>query len=111
MGPQSSTITLHDIRSCIDRTFVLFLSHLWTPFKNWQLGDRVSINLEAPNADRLSHLAPQKQFNDQLLAPFKWFDEFRSTLPPNLAWDGRWPSSTIKKSAVTYLHSRCNRHA
>ncbi len=61
-----------------------------------QLGDRVSINLEAPNPDRLLHLAPQKQFNVQLLAPFKWFDEFRSTLPPHSAWDSRWPSSTTQ---------------
>jgi len=50
-----------------------------------QLGDRVSINLEAPNA-----------FSDQLLAPFKWFDEIRSTLPPNSTWDNRWPSSTTQ---------------
>jgi predicted DNA-binding helix-hairpin-helix protein len=61
-----------------------------------QLGDRVSINLEAPNAKRLLDLAPQKHFADQLLAPFRWIDEIRSTMHPQAAWDGRWPSSTTQ---------------
>ncbi len=32
------------------------------------LADRVSINLEAPNAGRLERLAPQKNFDRELLA-------------------------------------------
>jgi predicted DNA-binding helix-hairpin-helix protein len=61
-----------------------------------QLGDRVSINLEAPNAKRLAYLAPQKQFVDQLIAPFRWIDEIRSGMDPQSAWDSRWPSSTTQ---------------
>lgn len=61
-----------------------------------QLGDRVSINLEAPNPARLLELAPQKRFADQLVAPFHWINEIRSTLSPDSAWDGRWPSSTTQ---------------
>jgi predicted DNA-binding helix-hairpin-helix protein len=61
-----------------------------------QLGDRVSINLEAPNAKRLMDLAPQKHFANQLVAPFRWIDEFRSMKNSQIAWDGRWPSSTTQ---------------
>ena len=34
-----------------------------------RLADRVSINLEAPNTDRLHKLAPRKQFIEELLQP------------------------------------------
>jgi predicted DNA-binding helix-hairpin-helix protein len=61
-----------------------------------QLGDRVSINLEAPNSDRLFDLAPQKKFAEQLVAPFHWIDDIRSSVSPHSAWDGRWPSSTTQ---------------
>lgn len=37
-----------------------------------QLADRVSINLEAPNPQRLNQLAPQKAFQHDLLQPLKW---------------------------------------
>jgi predicted DNA-binding helix-hairpin-helix protein len=61
-----------------------------------QLGDRVSINLEAPNPKRLLDLAPQKQFAEQLVAPFHWIDDIRSSVSPRTAWDERWPSSTTQ---------------
>jgi predicted DNA-binding helix-hairpin-helix protein len=37
-----------------------------------QIADRVSINLEAPNAIRLEGLAPSKTFLDELLQPLRW---------------------------------------
>jgi predicted DNA-binding helix-hairpin-helix protein len=61
-----------------------------------QLGDRVSINLEAPNAQRLRDLAPRKRFQEELLAPFQWMEEVRTTVSPLTTWDGRWPSSTTQ---------------
>lgn len=42
-----------------------------------QLADRVSANLEAPNAPRLAHIAPQKQFDHELLTPLKWIEDLR----------------------------------
>ena len=42
------------------------------------LASRVSINLEAPNADRLPALAPSKSFDAELLPPLRWASEARS---------------------------------
>ena len=42
-----------------------------------QLADRVSVNLEAPNNNRLARLAPHKQFTEELLQPLKWVEEIR----------------------------------
>jgi len=64
--------------------------------RSMQLADRVSVNLEAPNAKRLQALAPHKQFFDELLAPLRWIDEIRTTQPPTAAWSGRWPSSVTQ---------------
>jgi predicted DNA-binding helix-hairpin-helix protein len=61
-----------------------------------QLADRVSINLEAPNPERLALLAPHKQFTDELLQPLMWMDEIRRTQPAYLGWNGRWPSSVTQ---------------
>lgn len=36
-----------------------------------ELADRVSVNLEAPNSDRLARLSSTKQFADELLAPLR----------------------------------------
>jgi len=58
-----------------------------------RLADRVSINLEAPNARRLPDLAPQKHFLPQLLTPLRWIHEIRRGLPPSNVWKNRWPSS------------------
>ena len=57
-----------------------------------QLADRVSVNLEAPNSERLSKLAPHKVFMEELLQPLKWVDEIRRTQRPYAAYNGRWPS-------------------
>ena len=61
-----------------------------------QLADRVSINLEAPNDNRLAKLAPHKQFVEELLQPLKWMDEIRRTQPAWRGWKGRWPSSVTQ---------------
>ena len=61
-----------------------------------QLADRVSVNLEAPNTERLSCLAPHKQFIEELLQPLKWMDEIRRTQPAYRGWKGRWPSSVTQ---------------
>jgi len=65
------------------------------------LADRVSVNLEAPNSQRLSQLAPHKQFIEELLQPLKWVDEIRRTQPPPLRQSHdtrqpRWPSSVTQ---------------
>jgi predicted DNA-binding helix-hairpin-helix protein len=61
-----------------------------------QLSDRVSVNLEAPNHDRLAMLAPQKRFFEELLQPLKWIEEIRQTQPAQRGWNGRWPSSVTQ---------------
>jgi predicted DNA-binding helix-hairpin-helix protein len=57
-----------------------------------QLADRISINLEAPNTERLKHLAPHKIFIEELLRPLQWAEEIRQTQSPRSTWSGRWPS-------------------
>jgi predicted DNA-binding helix-hairpin-helix protein len=61
-----------------------------------QLADRVSVNLEAPNTERLARLAPQKVFLEELLQPLRWVENIRRTQRPSLGWNGRWPSSTTQ---------------
>ncbi len=61
-----------------------------------QLADRVSVNLEAPNTERLLRLAPHKQFIDELIAPLKLVEHIRRTQPPTRNWSGRWPSTTTQ---------------
>jgi predicted DNA-binding helix-hairpin-helix protein len=61
-----------------------------------QLADRVSVNLEAPNTRRLSLLAPQKMFMDELLQPLRTVEHIRQTQPGYRGWNGRWPSSTTQ---------------
>jgi len=61
-----------------------------------QLADRVSVNLEAPNTERLARLAPHKVFMEELLQPLKWADEIRRTENPNRAWKGVWPSTVTQ---------------
>src|SRR5512135_1831727 len=59
-----------------------------------QLADRVSVNLEAPNTERLARLAPHKGFLAELVTPMKWVDEIRRSQPANKGWNGHWPSTT-----------------
>ena len=61
-----------------------------------QLADRVSVNLEAPNTNRLATLAPHKQFMAELLQPLKWVEEIRKSQPAYKGWNGRWPSTTTQ---------------
>jgi predicted DNA-binding helix-hairpin-helix protein len=60
------------------------------------LADRVSVNLEAPNTERLARLAPHKAFMDELLRPLRWVDEIRRSTPPVHAWNQRWPSTVTQ---------------
>lgn len=61
-----------------------------------QLADRVSINLEAPNTERLSKLAPNKNFFEELFRPLKWAEEIRQTQPAYKGWNGQWPSTVTQ---------------
>ena len=55
-----------------------------------RLADRVSVNLEAPNAERLACLAPLKTFSEELLQRLRWIEDIRRETP------ARWPSSTTQ---------------
>lgn len=57
-----------------------------------QLADRVSVNLEAPNAERLPKLAPRKFFWEELMRPLQWAHEIRSSLSASQNIKGKWPS-------------------
>ena len=61
-----------------------------------QLADRVSVNLEAPNTERLSKLAPHKVFLEELLQPLKWVEEIRQSQPAYKFWNGRYPSTVTQ---------------
>jgi len=61
-----------------------------------QLADRVSINLEAPNAERLAQLAPHKGFFNEIVQPLQWVEQIRRTLPAQQGWQGRWPSAVTQ---------------
>ena len=57
------------------------------------LADRVSINLEAPNTERLRNLAPKKEFLHELIEPLRWAQEIRTYTRDYQAWKGTWPST------------------
>ena len=61
-----------------------------------QLADRVSVNLEAPNTERLARLAPHKQFVEELLRPLRWVEEIRQSQPAYKGWNGHWPSTVTQ---------------
>ena len=61
-----------------------------------QLADRVSINLEAPNTERLAKLAPNKTFIEELFRPLRWVEEIRQSQPAYQGWNGRWPSTVTQ---------------
>jgi len=65
-------------------------------YRAMQLADRVSINLEAPNTERLSKLAPHKIFLEELLQPLKWVEEIRKAVPAYKFWNGRAPSTVTQ---------------
>lgn len=60
------------------------------------LADRLSVNLEAPTPAALARLAPEKAFQQDLVTPLHWIEEFRQQRPAHQAWNGRWPSSTTQ---------------
>ena len=60
------------------------------------LADRVSINLEAPNSDKLNKLAPCKSFSSELLPALRWIEEVRRNGSGRNAWNGYWPSSVTQ---------------
>ena len=43
-----------------------------------QIADRVSVNLEAPNAERLQKLSGDKHFTQDLLQPLQWAKQFHT---------------------------------
>jgi predicted DNA-binding helix-hairpin-helix protein len=65
-------------------------------FQAMRLADRVSVNLEAPNALRLKDLAPMKTFEQQLVQPLTWVENIRQTVHPYHSWNGRWPSTVTQ---------------
>jgi len=64
--------------------------------RTMQLADRVSVNLEAPNTQRLARLAPLKEFTQELIQPLRWVEEIRRNSSPQGAWKSRWPSSVTQ---------------
>lgn len=58
--------------------------------------DRVSINLEGPNPERLRVLAPKKGFGEELLSRLKWADSIRKREDPRKNWKHKWPSLTTQ---------------
>lgn len=64
--------------------------------RTMQLANRVSVNLEAPNMNRLSKLAPHKMFMEELIKPLKWVEEIRQSQAPIKSWNGHWPSTTTQ---------------
>jgi predicted DNA-binding helix-hairpin-helix protein len=61
-----------------------------------ELGSRISINLEAPNDERLELLAPKKQFTQELIKPLHWAQEIRMEESPHTSWNKRWPSTATQ---------------
>lgn len=64
--------------------------------RTMQLANRVSVNLEAPNTQRLAKLAPLKEFTQELIQPLRWVEEIRRNSSPQQAWKSRWPSSVTQ---------------
>ena len=64
--------------------------------RSMTLADRLSVNLEGANPERLKTLAPMKQFVEELLTPLRWVEEIRQNERPDEAWKGRWPSTATQ---------------
>jgi predicted DNA-binding helix-hairpin-helix protein len=58
--------------------------------------DRVSVNLEAPNPERLLMLAPKKNFGEELFSRLKWVDSIRKHKDASQNWRKKWPSLTTQ---------------
>lgn len=55
--------------------------------RTMQLANRVSINIEAPNSQRLIIIAPCKRDFTHLLTPLRWIEEIRQSMDPFLGWE------------------------
>lgn len=64
--------------------------------RSMQIADRLSVNLEAPNPNRLKNLAPKKDFDNDLIRPLRWINDIRKQQPSQHAWNNRWPSSVTQ---------------
>jgi predicted DNA-binding helix-hairpin-helix protein len=53
-----------------------------------ELADRVSLNLEAPNPERLARLAGKKDFYHELLTPLRWVHEIKQRRGPGILPSG-----------------------
>ncbi len=61
------------------------------------LANRISPNLEAPSQSRLSFLAPQKNFEQELLQPMQWAQTIRATERPTPSpWSNGWATTTTQ---------------
>jgi predicted DNA-binding helix-hairpin-helix protein len=62
-----------------------------------RLANRISANLEAPNQGRLTYLAPQKKFEQELLQSLRWAQEIRSSENADPSpWSKDWASTTTQ---------------
>lgn len=64
--------------------------------RGMQLADRVSLNLEAPTAERLLCFTRHKDFKHELWQPLEWVEKIRCEQPAWHAWKGHWPSSSTQ---------------
>lgn len=64
--------------------------------RSMQLADRVSLNLEAPNAVRLKQFTVHKNFWQELWQPLEWVEQIRTQQPSYIGWNGHWPSSSTQ---------------
>lgn len=60
--------------------------------RSMELANRVSINLEAPNAARLAILAPKKHFDSELVTTLKMVENIRQTIESRSPFIRKWPS-------------------
>ncbi|MBX3038239.1 MAG: helix-hairpin-helix domain-containing protein [Anaerolineales bacterium] len=65
-------------------------------FRAMQLADRLSVNLEAPNTERLAKLAPHKIFIEELMRPLRFIEEIRRNEPAYKFWNGKYPSAVTQ---------------
>ncbi len=77
-----------------------------------QLADRVSINLEAPNTERLARLAPGKTFIEELFQPLRWVEEIRRTPAglQGLEWPLAFDGHPVRRRRLGRERSRAADH-
>jgi predicted DNA-binding helix-hairpin-helix protein len=82
-----------------------------------ELADRVSINLEAPNANYLRLLAPEKSFSNELIPPLQWVNQIRNERPITNYRNKKQPSlvtqfvvGAVKDSDIDVLKTTAQLH-